>query len=139
MKKRLNKNQNNGGDAKDINGSNDTTHEDKEPVVVHTTSPQQFSNSTTTLDISDNNNKDDTMSHEDISALVDESFWSEVVSVDNSSNNEKKIEGWEGLLERNSKRHSYNNSKLYNDDMEFWFDLFTSCRRIEAFSDIPEF
>ncbi|CAN6834041.1 unnamed protein product [Brassica oleracea var. botrytis] len=139
LKKRLNKNQNNGRDAKDINGSNDTTHEDKEPVMVYTTSPQQFSNSTTTLDISDNNNKDDTMSHEDISALVDESFWSEVVSVDNSSNNEKKIEGWEGLLERNSKRHSYNNSKLYNDDMEFWFDLFTSCRRIEAFSDIPEF
>ncbi|KAF8108717.1 hypothetical protein N665_0104s0041 [Sinapis alba] len=141
LKKRLNKNQNNGGDTKDSNGSNETTHEDKEHVMVHTTSPQQFSNSTTTLEISDNNNnnKDDTMSYEDISALVDESFWSDVVSVDNSRNNEKKIEGWEGLLERNSKKYSYNNSKLYDDDMEFWFDLFTSCRRIEAFSDIPEF
>lgn len=139
MKKRLNKNQNNGGDTKDSNGINETTHEDKESMIVDTISPQQFSNSITTFDIS-NDNKDDIISYEDISALIDESFWSDVVSVDNSNHDEKKIEDWEGLIDRNSKsRRSYNNSKLYNDDMEFWFELFTSNSRIEEFSDIPEF
>lgn len=135
MKKRLNKYQNSGGDTKDIK---QTTHEDKESVVVDTTSLQQSSNSTATFDIT-NSNKDDIMSDEDISALVDESFWSDVVSVENSNDNEKNIEDWEGLIDRNSKIYSYNNSKLYDDDMEFWFDLLTSSRRIEAFSDIPEF
>lgn len=131
LKKRLNKNQNNDGDTKDINIIiNETTHEDKESVIVHTTS-----SSITTFDIS-NNNENETMSYEDIAALVDESFWSDVVSVDN----EKNIEDWEGLVDRNySKRYSYNNSKLFNDDMEFWFDLLTSSRRIEELSDIPEF
>ncbi|CAH2059947.1 unnamed protein product [Thlaspi arvense] len=138
LKKRLNKNQNSGGDTKDINGINETTREDKESVIVDATSPQQFSNSVTTFDIS-NNNKDEMMSYEDISALVDESFWSDVVSVDNSNSNEKKIEDWDGLIDRNSTIYSYNNSKLYNDDMEFWFELFTTSRRIEVFSDIPEF
>ncbi|CAA7050244.1 unnamed protein product [Microthlaspi erraticum] len=131
LKKRLNKNQNSGGDTKDIN---ETTHEDKESLTVDTTSLQQSSDSITTFDIT-NNNKDDIMSYEDITALVDESFWSDVVSVDN----EKNIEDWEGLIDINSKLNSYNNSKLYNDDMEFWFDILTSSRRIEAFSDIPEF
>lgn len=135
MKKRLNKNQNSGGDTKD---TKQTTHEDKESVVVDTTSLQQSSNSTATFDIT-NSIKDDIMSYEDISALVDESFWSDVVSVENSNDNEKTIEDWEGLIDRNSKIYSYNNSKLYDDDMEFWFDLLTSSRRIEAFSDIPEF
>ncbi|KAL1190667.1 Transcription factor MYB14 [Cardamine amara subsp. amara] len=137
LKKRLNKND---GDTKDIDGINETTHEDKDSVIINKTSVQQFSNSINTFDIS-NNNKDDMMSYEDISALIDESFWSDVVSVDNSSNKEKKIEDdWEGLLDRNSKVYTtYNNSKLYNDDMEFWFELFTSNRRIEEFSDIPEF
>lgn len=128
LKKRLNKNQNNiGGDSKDINGINETTpHEDRESLIVDTTSLQQISNSiTTAFDVS-NDNKDDIMSYEDISALIDESFWSDVVSVDTSNNNEKRI-------------YSYNNSKLYNDDMEFWFELYTSNRRIEIFSDIPEF
>lgn len=137
LKKRLNKNQKYDGDTKDIDGINETTHKDKDSVIVNTTSLQQFSSSITTFDIS-NNNKEDMMSYEDISALIDESFWSDVVSVDNWNNNEKKIEDWEGLLDRNSKIHSYNNSKLYNDDMEFWFELFTSNRRIEEFSDIPE-
>uniref|UniRef100_A0A1J3D047 Myb-related protein Myb4 n=1 Tax=Noccaea caerulescens TaxID=107243 RepID=A0A1J3D047_NOCCA len=135
LKKRLNKFQNSGGDTKDIN---QTTHEDKESVVVDTTSLQQSSNITATFDIT-NSNKDDIMSYEDISALVDESFWSDVVSVEISNDNEKNIEDWEGLIDRNSKIYSYNNSKLYDDDMEFWFDLLTSSRRIEAFSDIPEF
>uniref|UniRef100_A0A1J3K0N0 Myb-related protein Myb4 n=1 Tax=Noccaea caerulescens TaxID=107243 RepID=A0A1J3K0N0_NOCCA len=135
LKKRLNKYQNSGGDTKDIK---QTTHEDRESVVVDTTSLQQSSNSTATFDIT-NSNKDDIISYEDISALVDESFWSDVVSVENSNDNEKNIEDWEGLIDRNSKIYSYNNSKLYDDDMEFWFDLLTSSRRIEAFSDIPEF
>ncbi|EOA27752.1 hypothetical protein CARUB_v10023905mg [Capsella rubella] len=141
LKKRLNKNQNNGGDTKEnINGINETTtHEDKESSMVHvvdTTSPQQFSNSITTFDISNDINKDGIMSYEDISALIDESFWSDVVTVDNSNH---KIEDWEGtLMDRNIKRKSYNNSELYNDDMEFWFEHFTSNRRIEEFSDIPE-
>ncbi|KFK31226.1 hypothetical protein AALP_AA6G084700 [Arabis alpina] len=127
LKKRLNNNnQNNDGDTKDINKiTKITRHEVEESVIVDAT-----------FDIS-NNNEHETMSYEDISALVDESFWSDVVSVDN---NEKKMEDWEGLVDRNSERFSYNNSKLYNDDdMEFWFDLLTSSRRIEAFSDIPEF
>ncbi|XP_010414171.1 PREDICTED: myb-related protein Myb4-like [Camelina sativa] len=141
LKKRVNKKQNNGGDTKDINGINETsqttTHdEDKESMIVETTSPQQFSSSITTFDISNNH----IMSYEDISALVDESFWSDFVSVDNSNHHkEKKLEeDWEVLLDRNIKRNSYNNSELYDDDMEFWFELFTSNRRIEEFSDIPE-
>ncbi|KAG7642688.1 Myb domain [Arabidopsis suecica] len=138
LKKRLSKNLNNGGDTKDVNGINETTNEDKGSVIVDTASLQQFSNSITTFDIS-NDNKDDVMSYEDISALIDDSFWSDVISVDNSNKNEKKIEDWEGLIDRNSKKCSYSNSKLYNDDMEFWFDVFTSNRRIEEFSDIPEF
>ncbi|KAG7568795.1 Homeobox-like domain superfamily [Arabidopsis thaliana x Arabidopsis arenosa] len=138
LKKRINKNQNNGGDTKDINGINETAHEDKESMIVDTASLQQFSNSITTFDIS-NDNKDDVMSYEDISALIDDSFWSDVVSVDNLNSNEKKIEDWEGLIDKKGKKCSYNNSKLYNDDMEFWFEVFTSNRRIEEFSDIPEF
>ncbi|KAG7530643.1 Homeobox-like domain superfamily [Arabidopsis suecica] len=138
LKKRINKNQNNGGDTKDINGINETAHEDKESMIVDTASLQQFSNSITTFDIS-NDNKDDVMSYEDISALIDDSFWSDVVSVDNLNSNEKKIENWEGLIDKKGKKCSYNNSKLYNDDMEFWFEVFTSNRRIEEFSDIPEF
>ncbi|CAL9224560.1 unnamed protein product [Arabidopsis halleri] len=138
LKKRLNKIQNNGGDTKDINRINETAHEDNESVIVDTASLQQFSNSITAFDIS-NDNKDDIMSYEDISALIDDSFWSDVVSVDNLSSNEKKIEDWEGLIDKKGKKCSYNNSKLYNDDMEFWFDVFTSNRRIEEFSDIPEF
>ncbi|XP_010510229.1 PREDICTED: myb-related protein Myb4-like [Camelina sativa] len=140
LKKRVNKKQNNGGDTKDINGINETTthDEDKESMIVETTSPQQFSNSISTFDISNDNNND-IMSYEDISALVDESFWSDFVSVDNSNHKEKKIEeDWEGLLDRNIKINSYNNSELYDDDMEFWFELFTSNRRIEEFSDIPD-
>ncbi|KAG2332878.1 hypothetical protein Bca52824_004058 [Brassica carinata] len=135
LKKRLNKDQNNGGDTKDINGMNETTHQDKESVIVGTTSTLQF----TALEISNNNKADDMISYEDISALVDESFWSDVVFVDNKNSQEKMIEDWEGLLDRNSKIYSYNNSKLYNDDMEFWFEVFNSSRRIEEFSDIPEF
>ncbi|KAL0710514.1 hypothetical protein Bca4012_017492 [Brassica carinata] len=135
LKKRLNKDQNNGGDTKDINGMNETTHQDKESVIVGTTSTLQF----TALEISNNNKADDMMSYEDISALVDESFWSDVVFVANKNSQEKMIEDWEGLLDRNRKIYSYNNSKLYNDDMEFWFEVFNSSRRIEEFSDIPEF
>lgn len=139
MKKRISKNiQNNGGDTKDINGINETAHVDKESVIVDTASLQQFSSSITTFDIS-NDSKDDVMSYEDISALIDDSFWSDVVSVDNFNSNEKKIEDWEGLIDKKGKKCSYNNSKLYNDDMEFWFEVFTSNRRIEEFSDIPEF
>ncbi|KAJ0261915.1 Transcription factor MYB14 [Hirschfeldia incana] len=137
LKKRLSKNQNNGGVTKDTNGTNETTHEDKESVAVDTTSTQQF----TTFEISNNNKAENMMSYEDISALVDESFSSDVVSVDNSYNEGKMIEDWEGLLmlDGNSKRYSYNNSKLYDDDIEFWFELFTSRPRIEEFSGIPEF
>ncbi|CAN6996832.1 unnamed protein product [Brassica rapa subsp. trilocularis] len=140
LKKRLNKNQNNGGDNKNINGTNKTTHKDKESVIVDTTSLQQFSNNITTFEIS-NSNKDNMMSYEDVSALVDESFWPDVVSVDNSSNNnEKKIEDWEGLLDMNNKRLSYDNPKLCSDDMEFWYDkLLNSSRSIEEFSDITQF
>ncbi|CAH8264342.1 unnamed protein product [Arabidopsis lyrata] len=139
LKKRISKNiQNNGGDTKDINGINETAHVDKESVIVDTASLQQFSSSITTFDIS-NDSKDDVMSYEDISALIDDSFWSDVVSVDNFNSNEKKIEDWEGLIDKKGKKCSYNNSKLYNDDMEFWFEVFTSNRRIEEFSDIPEF
>ncbi|KAF8053604.1 hypothetical protein N665_1393s0002 [Sinapis alba] len=133
LKKRLNKNQNNGGVTKDTNITNETTHENKESVIVDATSTQQF----TTFEISNKNKADDMMSYEDISSLVDESFWSDVVSVDNSYNKEKMIEDWEGLADGNSKRYSYNNSKLY--DMEFLFELFSSRPRIEEFSDIPEF
>ncbi|KAJ4907331.1 myb domain protein 14 [Raphanus sativus] len=136
LKKRLNKDQNNnGGVTKDLNRTNETTHEDKESVIVDTTSTQQFR----TLQISNNNNADAMMSYEDISAMVDESFWSDVISVDNKNSTEKTMEDWEGLLDRNSKIYSYNNSKLYNDDMEFWFEVFSSSRRIEEFSDVAEF
>ncbi|KAJ4891380.1 myb domain protein 14 [Raphanus sativus] len=138
LKKRLNKNQNNGGDNKDINGNNEITNKDKESVLVDTTSLQQVSNGITTFEMS-NNNKDDMMSYENKSALVGASCWSDVVYVDNSSNNEKKIDDWEGLLDMNSNKFSYNNSKLYGDDMEFWFQLFNSSRRIEELSDITEF
>lgn len=121
MKKRLNKNQNNDGDTKDINRINKTTKKDKESSVIVDTN----SSSITTFDIS-NNNDQETLSYEDISALVDDSFWDGLIDRDNNNNN---------------KRYSYsNNSKLYNDDdMEFWFDLLTSSRRIEEFSDMPDF
>ena len=135
LKKRLNEGHNNGGVTNNLNGTNETAHEDKESVIVDTTPTQQF----TTLEISNNNKADDMMSYEDISALVDDSFWSDVVSVDNKNSKEKMIDDWEGMLNSNSKIYSYNNSKLYNDDMEFWFEVFNSSRRIEELSDIPEF
>ncbi|CAH8320257.1 unnamed protein product [Eruca vesicaria subsp. sativa] len=135
LKKRLIKNKNNGGVTKEINRTNETTREDKESVIIETTSTQQL----TTPEISNNNKADDLMSYKDISALVDESFWTDVVSVGNKNDIEKMIEDWEGMLDRNSKIYSYNNSKLYNDDMESWFELFTSNRGVEEFYDTPEF
>ena len=135
LKKRLNKDRNNGGVTNELNGTNETAHEDKESVIVDTTPTQQF----TTLEILNNNKADEMMSYEDISALVDDSFWSDVVSVDNKNSKEKMVEDWEGMLNSNSKIYSYNNSKLYNDDLEFWFEVFNSSRRIEELSDIPEF
>lgn len=135
LKKRLNEGHNNGGVTNNLNGTNETAHEDKESVIVDTTPTQQF----TTLEILNNNKADEMMSYEDISALVDDSFWSDVVSVDNKNSKEKMIDDWEGMLNSNSKIYSYNNSKLYNDDMEFWFEVFNSSRRIEELSDIPEF
>ncbi|CAN8247586.1 unnamed protein product [Cochlearia groenlandica] len=152
LKKRLviNKNQKIGGDNKeddiDIIINKNTTHErqEKSATMINVTSPQQSSNNSTnisTFKVSNNNNKDDQiMLYEDVSALVDESFWSDVVSVDN----EIKIEDFDGLIENNSKIYGYdnnnnNNSKLCNDDMEFWLELLTSSRRIDGFSDILEF
>ncbi|AAF80215.1 Transcription factor MYB13 [Arabidopsis thaliana] len=109
------------------------------------TSPQQQSSSSadisaiTTLgnnnDIS-NSNKDSATSSEDVLAIIDESFWSEVVLMDcdisGNEKNEKKIENWEGSLDRNDKG--------YNHDMEFWFDHLTSSSCIIGeMSDISEF
>lgn len=117
------------------------------------TSPQQQSSSSADIsaittsgnnnDHISNNNKDSATSSKDVLALIDESFWSEVVSMDcnisgDDEKNDKKIEDWEGSLDGNDKEYNY--SKLYNHDMEFWFDHLTSSSIvIGEISDISEF
>ncbi|KAG7653260.1 Myb domain [Arabidopsis suecica] len=121
---------------------NNQDQNNKEYFVVSTTtserptSPQQQSSSSAEIseittsgnnnDIS-NNNKDSATSSEDVLAIIDESFWSEVVSlmdcnISGDEKNEEKIENWEGSLDRNDKEYS----KLFNHDMDFWFDHLTS-------------
>ncbi|EFH65848.1 hypothetical protein ARALYDRAFT_470636 [Arabidopsis lyrata subsp. lyrata] len=83
-----------------------------------------------------NNNKDSATSSEDVLAVIDESFWSEVVLMDcnisgDGEKNEQKIENWEGSLDKNDKG--------YNHDMEFWFDHLTSSRIVGEICDISEF
>ncbi|KAJ4915180.1 myb domain protein 13 [Raphanus sativus] len=97
-------------------------------------SPQQQSSSSTNIsavttssnnnDVSNNSSKDSATSPEDVLPLIDESFWSEVVSMDCNisgvENREIKLEDWES-----SSLDS--NIKGYNHDMESWFDnLLTS-------------
>lgn len=145
LKKRLKQNQDqNNSETVSDNGKNFTSN----TVAKRPNTPQQQSSSSTNIsavttssntnDIS-NNNKDSATSSKDLIGLIDESFWSEVVSMDcnisGDENQEKKIENWEGSLDINDKGYS----KLYNHDMEFWFDFLTSSRRVEEISDIPEF
>ncbi|KAL1202131.1 Transcription factor MYB13 [Cardamine amara subsp. amara] len=102
----------------------------------HCSSSTEISAVTTSGNNNDisNNNKDSATSSEDVLAFIDESFWSEMdcnISGDDQKN-EKKIEDWEGSLDK-----GYNYSKLYNDDMEFCFDLLmTSDRIVGEISDI---
>lgn len=147
LKKRIHQNQ-------DQNDS-ETIGDDGEKFASITaakrpTSPQQQSCSSTNIsvvttsgnnnDIS-NNNKDSASSSEDVLAVIDESFWSEVELMDcnisGDETKEKKIENWEDSLDRNEKGHSY--SKLYNHDTEHWFDLLTSSGIVGEISDISEF
>ncbi|KAF2547808.1 hypothetical protein F2Q70_00019503 [Brassica cretica] len=106
-----------------------------------TSSPQQQSSSSTNIsavttssnnnDVSNNNIKDSATSPEDVLPLIDESFWSEVVSMDYniSGDEEIKIEDWESSLD--------SNIKGYNHDMENWFDnLLTSNLTTGENSDI---
>lgn len=107
-------------------------------------SPQQQSSSSTNIsavttssnnnDVSNNSSKDSATSPEDVLPLIDESFWSEVVSMDCNisgvENREIKLEDWES-----SSLDS--NIKGYNHDMESWFDnLLTSNLTTGENSDI---
>ncbi|ESQ36302.1 hypothetical protein EUTSA_v10008531mg [Eutrema salsugineum] len=147
LKKRLQQNQ-------DQNNSNTICNSD-EKISDHMdakrpTSPQQQSTSSTNISAvttsgnnndTSNSNKDSATSSENVLALIDESFWSEVVSMDCNisvdDNKDQKIQNWEGSLDRNDK--GYNYSRLCNHDTELWFDLLTSSRIVGEISDISEF
>lgn len=138
LKKRIQHNQ-------DQNISETICDNDEQLVSVmdekRTSSPQQQSSSSTNIsavttssnnnDVSNNNIKDSATSPEDVLPLIDESFWSEVVSMDYniSGDEEIKIEDWESSLD--------SNIKGYNHDMESWFDnLLTSNLTTGENSDI---
>lgn len=141
LKKRLKENQDqNSSETISDNGKNFASI----TVAKRPNSPQQHSSSstnisavTTSSNTNDifNYNKDSATSSKDLPGLIDESFWSEVVSMDcnisGDENKEIKIENWEGSLDINEKG--------YNHDMEFWFELLTSSRRVGEISDISEF
>ncbi|KAJ0244958.1 Transcription factor MYB13 [Hirschfeldia incana] len=141
LKKRIQHNQ-------DQNISETICDNDEQLVSVvdekRPSSPQQQSSSSTNIsavttssnnnDVSNNSNKDSATSLEDVLPLIDESFWSEVVSMDynisrDDENKETKIEDWESSLD--------SNIKGYNHDMESWFDnLLTSTLTTGENSDI---
>lgn len=138
LKKRIQHNQ-------DQNISETICDNDEQLVSVmdekRPSSPQQQSSSSTNIsavttssnnnDVSNNNIKDSATSPEDVLPLIDESFWSEVVSMDYniSGDEEIKIEDWESSLD--------SNIKGYNHDMESWFDnLLTSNLTTGENSDI---
>ncbi|CAH2038778.1 unnamed protein product, partial [Thlaspi arvense] len=144
LKKRLQQNQ-------DPTDNSETIFDSDEKIVPtiaaakRPLSPQQQSSSSTNIsavttsgnnnDTSNNNNKDSATSSEDVLALIDESFWSEVVSMDcnisEDENKDQKVENWEGSsLDRNDEVYNY--WKLYNHDTEHWFDL----RIVGEISDI---
>ncbi|XP_010475346.1 PREDICTED: myb-related protein Myb4-like [Camelina sativa] len=155
LKKRLHQNQD--GDTKEtvVTATSTTTTTDAKRPTSPEQQQQQSSSSgdvsavTTSGNnndhISNGNSKDSATSSKDVPpALIDESFWSEVVSMDYNISgddhvkNEIKIENWEGSLDRNDNK-GYNFSKLYNHDMEFWFDHLTTSPVVGEISDISDF
>lgn len=141
LKKRLHQNQDQNNNEIFVSITSEKRPTSSQQHCSSSTEVSAVTTSGSNNDIS-NNNKDSATSSEDVLTFIDESFWSEVVLMDcdisGDEKNEKKIENWEGSLDRNDKGYSY--SKLYNDDMEFCFDLLmTSSRTVGEISDINEF